>query len=67
MNEVFSSYAALRCRGDSVPGQPKCGQVQITKAEYSRQMNKPDSVWTCPKCGSTADFDDEFFEKLHST
>jgi hypothetical protein len=58
-------YAAVLCRGDSVPGQPRCGQVKINEAEYSRQMDRPDSFWMCPHCGSTADFDDEFFETLH--
>ena len=58
-------YAAVLCRGDSVPGQPRCGQVKISEAEYSRQMDRPDSFWMCPNCGSTANFDDEFFETLH--
>jgi hypothetical protein len=58
-------YAAVVCRGDSVPGQQPCGRVKINEAEYSRQMDRPDSLWMCPHCDSSADFDDEFFEELH--
>jgi|SRR6185312_5626488 len=58
-------YAAVICHGDSVPDQQPCGQVPLSQDEYNRQMNKPDSLWTCPRCGSTADFDDALFEDLH--
>jgi hypothetical protein len=58
-------HAAVVCRGDSVPGQKPCGQVKISGDEYVRQLSRPDSLWMCPNCGSTADFDDEFFETLH--
>jgi hypothetical protein len=64
-DEDVSVYAAVICSGDSVPGQPRCGQVKISEAEYNRQMDRPDSLWMCPGCGSTANFDDEFFEELH--
>ena len=31
-------YAAVQCQGDSVPGQPRCGQVKINHDEYFRQL-----------------------------
>lgn len=58
-------YAAVICRGDSVPGQQPCGQVPLSESEYNRQMNRPDSLWACPRCGSTAEFDDDYFEEHH--
>lgn len=65
MSDEDVAYAAVICRGDSVPGQKSCGQVHISESEYSRQMNRPDSLWMCPHCGSTAHFDDDYFEELH--
>jgi hypothetical protein len=59
------SYAAVICHGNSVPGQSPCGRVEIDEAEYSRQMDRPDAFWCCPNCGSTADFDDAYFENAH--
>lgn len=58
-------YAGIICHGDSVPGQQPCGRVDITESQYDAQMNRPDSLWCCPNCGSTADFDDDRFEELH--
>lgn len=58
------AYARIRCRGDSVPGYC-CGVVDLTEAEYSAQMSRPDSLWYCPNCGSTASFDDDYFESQH--
>jgi hypothetical protein len=60
-----SGYAAVRCHGDSVPHHC-CGVVEIDEQEYTRQMMKPDALWMCPKCGSTASFDDEYFERVHN-
>lgn len=39
------------------------GQVFLDKVEYLRQMNQPNQLWHCPKCGETADWDDDNFEK----
>lgn len=39
-----------------------CGQSFLTEEEYLRQLNKPDSVWQCPRCGDSAGFDDENFD-----
>lgn len=49
-------FAGVVCR--------TCGPVDITEAEYDRQMDRPDSSWVCPKCGGFAGFDDERFEEL---
>lgn len=56
-------FAYVRCRGDSVPGQQPCGVVGLTMAQYEHQMNKPDSLWYCPNCGSSANYDDARSEK----
>lgn len=55
---VIDHYAFIRCHGDSVPGQQPCGLVGLTYTEYSRQLAKPDVGWSCPDCGSSADYDD---------
>ena len=61
----MNAYAAILCQGDNIEGQTACGQVELTLEEYMHQLNKPDSGWFCPHCGSTADFDDNYFEDLH--
>ena len=58
-------YARVICRGDSIPGQQPCGNVDLTEEQYDTQMNRPDSLWYCPNCGSSAIFDDDHFEDLH--
>lgn len=67
-NELLENgkgYAALHCLGDSVADQRPCGEVKISYPEYLGQLNKADDPWTCPNCGSTAEFDDEYFEQVH--
>jgi len=61
----MTTFAAVRCHGDSIPGQEPCGLVEISEQEYERQMNRPDSLWCCPHCGSTATFDDDDYEERH--
>lgn len=51
-------YGVL-CRGDSVREVGSCGLVELTAAEYERQLLRPDRLWFCPRCGSTADWDDD--------
>jgi len=58
MSDENDVYAAVVCHG-------RCGQVKISEAEYSRQMSMPDRLWMCTRCGSTAAFDDDFFEAHH--
>lgn len=58
------TYAALICKGD-FPNEPSCGQVLISEDEYLNQLDEPDALWRCPHCGSTANFDDEYFEQAH--
>ena len=50
-------YAAVLC--------PLHGSVDIDEAEYDRQMDRPNSLWVCPKCHNVAQFDDRRFEELH--
>jgi hypothetical protein len=61
----MDEYAAIIC--------PIHGTVFLTQAEYNRQMDKPDSIWKCPKfethkdrmglCGQPSEFDDDFWER----
>lgn len=50
-------YAGIQCRIH--------GKVDIDKAEYLRQMYRPDSLWQCPICCTDAQFDDHRFEELN--
>lgn len=63
-DEEEKAYAVVRCRGDSVPGYC-CGSVNLTEEQYDAQMSRPNSLWCCPNCGSTATFDDAAFERIH--
>lgn len=49
----------VHCHGDSVEGQEPCGLVELTPEQYLRQLSRPDSLWYCPNCGSTATWDDD--------
>ena len=42
---------------------PACGLVRLTEREYDFQMDRPDSLWFCPKCGSYAEWDDDTYEE----
>lgn len=60
---------AVRCSGDTMddvgPRQP-CGIVYLQKEGqhgYLYQLNKPDSGWYCPNCGSTAAWQDDIYEE----
>lgn len=61
--ESNDPYAAVFCKGDSFG--TSCGQIELTSEEYLHQLNQPNQGWSCPRCGSTADFDDTYFEDLH--
>lgn len=39
------------------------GQVFLTYEEYDRQINHPNSFWQCPRCGDSAGWDDDNYEK----
>lgn len=63
-DEINNDTAAyVRCRGDSVPGHC-CGLVALTNDQYMAQMMRPDSLWCCPNCGSTAHYDDNESERV---
>jgi hypothetical protein len=38
------------------------GQQFLTSDEYNRQLCRPDSLWTCPKCGEASHWDDDNYE-----
>jgi hypothetical protein len=40
----------------------KHGVVYLSRCEYDRQMNNPDSLWNCPICGRLASWDDDNYE-----
>lgn len=69
--EDDADYARVQCHGDSITGRPdkekSCGLVTISHAQYTAQMARPDSPWGCPNCGSTASFDDAYWEERHLT
>lgn len=54
---MSTPYAGIQCRLH--------GDVDIDKKEYMRQMMMPNALWKCPKCGGTAQFDDDRFEELN--
>lgn len=39
------------------------GTVYLTEAEYDFQLEDPDRGWSCPRCGKSAEWDDDNFEK----
>ncbi|KKN38032.1 hypothetical protein LCGC14_0757440 [marine sediment metagenome] len=61
---------AVRCTGDTLDGVATvrwpCGIVYLQyygQHGYDYQMNKPDSGWYCPNCGSTAVWQDDIYEE----
>ena len=56
---------AVHCQGiDPLCGVGPCtnGPVYLTEEEYDCQMNSPDSLWRCPRCGGDACWDDDIYE-----
>ena len=49
---------AVYCNGDALGEQLSCGLVFLSETEYEKQLDKPDLLWCCPKCGSSAEWDD---------
>jgi hypothetical protein len=41
---------------------PHHGQVFLSLEMYIAQLDRPDSVWCCPKCGESAEWDDTNYE-----
>lgn len=64
MGDRERAFAVVRCAGDSIPGQQPCGPVELSFAEYERQMARPNRGWDCPHCGSSATYDDVRSERL---
>lgn len=38
------------------------GQQFLTEQQYSRQLSRPDSFWSCPRCGEYAYWDDDEYD-----
>jgi hypothetical protein len=38
------------------------GQQFLTEQQYRQQLNRPDSLWACPRCGKSAHWDDDEYE-----
>lgn len=38
---------------------PDCGPVELSEEEYNKQLDSPNSVWTCPICAESAEWDDD--------
>ena len=53
-------YAVI-CAGDTFG--KSCGVVALDDKGYERQMTNPDAFWYCPECGSSADWDDDTYER----
>lgn len=54
-NPIPSPYAVI-C--------PEHGKQPLNAYEYDRQMNRPNSKWTCPVCREEALWDDEHYERM---
>ena len=60
---------AVRCSGDTLDGvaqRAPCGIVYLEREGqhgYRWQMDKPNSGWYCPSCGSSATFQDDIYEE----
>jgi hypothetical protein len=39
-----------------------CGNVALTDEQYDYEMSRPDSLWICPICNSTAIWDDDNYD-----
>lgn len=60
-SRVPTPYAVycLRC-------EPDMGLVYLTDEEYSAQLGTPASVWMCPRCGGSAEWSDENYERANT-
>lgn len=56
---------AVRCRHHNKESDDfSIGElVYMTEDEYQRQLNHPDQLWRCPRCGGAAMWDEETWEK----
>jgi hypothetical protein len=52
---------AVRC--DGLMEGASCGLVELTDEQYDAQMARPDSTWRCPRCGASAEWDDDTYEQ----
>lgn len=61
------AYARVNClrRPEDSEDMARCGAVDLTEAQYERQLSMSNRTWRCPVCMSEAWFDDEYFERRH--
>ena len=57
-------FAYVDCRGDVHDEATPCGTVGLTFVEYDRQLSRPNALWYCPRCGSSAFYNDDMSEKV---
>ena len=57
---------AVRCYGTDVGVGVTEGHglIYLTHNEYDRQMDHPDEMWKCPKCGAAVAWDDVNYEEM---
>ena len=58
-------HAGVICHGGHGHGIPACGKVDLTYDQYMDQVMRPDSLWYCPVCRGSAEFDDHRYDELH--
>jgi hypothetical protein len=54
MSGNYSEGRKILVQCTSPAGKANHGRVPLSDAEYSYQLNKPNSLWFCPECGFQA-------------
>lgn len=49
--KMYQTPYAVICR--------RCGLQCLSEENYTLQINRPNSLWVCPRCGDTAHWDDD--------
>ena len=44
---------------------PRHGKIYLTHEEYERQMWQMNSLWKCPICGRTSQWDDDNYDSFY--
>ena len=59
---------AVRCRETFDVGKPPCNGgavIYLPLESYDAQMCMPDARWKCPRCGGSAEWDDDTYENFY--
>lgn len=54
-NEIKHFMYGVFCQNE---GQ-SCGLVELTEAQYLKQLSVPSKTWRCPNCRAEAAWDDD--------